>query len=376
MIKQVEIIIECPICKDKFHQPKILPCFHTFCLQCIEQCCHDGTEDNVMPCPMCREQFKVPTGGLSMLRANIDIERLIAAHSDSKMGVGGIAYCYLCMATSQRKVAASSSCMECQENLCEQCSNNHTIKFITHRPVSLESDQNIDTNIKFKSKFCNVHSTEEILFYCHDCKVSFCKKCFETHYKHDIETIDCIASKFKNKVRKYLDAVNKLKKDINERSKNVNEQMESFTHSVAIVEELIITRGEEVNRIVDKHRSDLLSQLNFIKTSILGKIQKTHDELQSDRMSWDNFQQSCLNVLREQNSAEVVCVSDILKIKAKALEVWSIPELGELPQIEFSPSQFDVTMNQSNIVGKLVGEYLEVKVDRALDHHDCYSSVC
>lgn len=33
----VENAITCPICMKHFDQPRILPCSHTFCFQCIQQ---------------------------------------------------------------------------------------------------------------------------------------------------------------------------------------------------------------------------------------------------------------------------------------------------------------------------------------------------
>ena len=62
----------------------MLPCYHTFCLECIEQYCKGKEEGDTMPCPMCRGEFSVPAGGLSKLSVNFFIEKLIDAQSASK----------------------------------------------------------------------------------------------------------------------------------------------------------------------------------------------------------------------------------------------------------------------------------------------------
>lgn len=30
-------VLECPVCMEKFTDPRILPCGHTFCRQCLER---------------------------------------------------------------------------------------------------------------------------------------------------------------------------------------------------------------------------------------------------------------------------------------------------------------------------------------------------
>ena len=74
--KEVEDITECPICKDTFCHPKVLPCCHVFCLKCIAQYGEDRSDGDTMPCPMCRQEFTVPTGGFSKLSTNFFIEQI------------------------------------------------------------------------------------------------------------------------------------------------------------------------------------------------------------------------------------------------------------------------------------------------------------
>ena len=51
-------LVDCALCLEEFKQPKILPCSHTFCLQCLEELIrtHPG---NKFPCPECRAIMKV-----------------------------------------------------------------------------------------------------------------------------------------------------------------------------------------------------------------------------------------------------------------------------------------------------------------------------
>ena len=123
IVNEVKDITECSICTEMFSNPKMLPCFHTFCLKCIEQYCKKKKAGDTMPCPMCPKEFIVPMGGLSKLNANFFIERLIAVQSASRLNE--VVNCDVCLAGKQCTVEASFFCVECYENMCDPCSNIH-----------------------------------------------------------------------------------------------------------------------------------------------------------------------------------------------------------------------------------------------------------
>ena len=51
--------IKCPICLERLKQPKILPCQHTYCLECLEEVAKLNNP-NTVDCPECRREYKVP----------------------------------------------------------------------------------------------------------------------------------------------------------------------------------------------------------------------------------------------------------------------------------------------------------------------------
>ena len=55
----------CYICTEVYTNPKALPCLHAFCMKCIQKIglkTKKGSGDE-MPCPICRQLFKIPTEG-------------------------------------------------------------------------------------------------------------------------------------------------------------------------------------------------------------------------------------------------------------------------------------------------------------------------
>lgn len=63
-IKNVkEDVLKCPICLDPYENPRILPCEHTLCLECLtkyisEARKRDGTFNSFM-CPTCKNKIEI-----------------------------------------------------------------------------------------------------------------------------------------------------------------------------------------------------------------------------------------------------------------------------------------------------------------------------
>lgn len=59
-------LLECAICMDKFVDPCVLPCSHTFCRHCLirhyEWCTtvREAEESDVIKCPACRQTCPLP----------------------------------------------------------------------------------------------------------------------------------------------------------------------------------------------------------------------------------------------------------------------------------------------------------------------------
>nr|KAG5703266.1 hypothetical protein BaRGS_034177 [Batillaria attramentaria] len=61
----------CSVCLELFQTPKILPCFHTFCQQCLADLV--DTAGTSVTCPQCRRSAPVPSGGVSEFQTNFYI---------------------------------------------------------------------------------------------------------------------------------------------------------------------------------------------------------------------------------------------------------------------------------------------------------------
>lgn len=59
--------LKCGLCSDKFHEPKLLSCLHSFCLNCLRRYVEKGKYKSKFPCPLCSRNIDIPkTGGVKV----------------------------------------------------------------------------------------------------------------------------------------------------------------------------------------------------------------------------------------------------------------------------------------------------------------------
>ncbi|XP_071810399.1 E3 ubiquitin-protein ligase TRIM32-like [Asterias amurensis] len=71
-------LIECPICLNRFINPKILNCHHSFCQKCLQELVFiQNPKTGFIICPECREKTKIPVKGVSALLNSFFLSSLI-----------------------------------------------------------------------------------------------------------------------------------------------------------------------------------------------------------------------------------------------------------------------------------------------------------
>ncbi|ESO92193.1 hypothetical protein LOTGIDRAFT_121286 [Lottia gigantea] len=126
---------ECSICYEGFTIPKILPCGHTFCVDCLERYIGDKTE--TFPCPICQQDVKIPEGGAKMFTTNFILQ-----------------------------------------------TSKHTTQ-VKKQPPSTTQPR------------CPNHNQREVDYYCNNCSVGLCSKCIDKQHKYH-ETLDLKCDETRN----------------------------------------------------------------------------------------------------------------------------------------------------------------------------------
>ena len=284
--------VSCSVCMSTFTDPKILPCFHTFCLHCLNEIQRTSGKHGEITCPECRRKFQVPGSGYPKdLPANFRMNSLLDVMAIQKCNVSGVK-CGNCEKTS----AESFYCFQCCAFWCEDCSAAHNLIKAnkTHRVLAIRDFQDKDIeNVLKRAVYCQKkhHEKEELKFFCKQCEVSICNTCVVTfHEGHDKVLLQDAANEKKlslesaieSQKEKLLQMRNLISELQNEYIKiqgqvtHIRKSSQSFVDSlIKVVEE---KKMEILKKVEDKanesferlavQQSEVENEIQLIETSI------------------------------------------------------------------------------------------------------------
>ncbi|PVD36458.1 hypothetical protein C0Q70_03442 [Pomacea canaliculata] len=103
--------VTCAVCMEVYRSPRFLPCYHTFCLPCLEELANK--HGKIIPCPTCRTPATVPPGGVCDLQVNFYFtdEALEQARSEGSQS--------MCPVHTKKRLVLY--CTECHQAICTRC---------------------------------------------------------------------------------------------------------------------------------------------------------------------------------------------------------------------------------------------------------------
>ncbi|XP_028967027.1 RING finger protein nhl-1 [Galendromus occidentalis] len=122
--QQLEQLLTCAICMDRFKNPKLLPCQHTYCCDP----CMEGLVDYArrqIKCPECRTEHRIPYNGVQTLPTNVTLMRFLELHrsmtgEEPEPEEAMMGRCSVC-SEKQHLI----SCHHCNKKICADCKEAH-----------------------------------------------------------------------------------------------------------------------------------------------------------------------------------------------------------------------------------------------------------
>ena len=117
----VDNLLHCPVCSHEFNAPKLLPCLHSFCFECLESSLGQSQigPGQAFLCPLCKTQCVVPPRGVRAMKSNVFLVTLQEFFHNKTLDPDQ--ECETC--DSGR--AARKKCIECTDWMCNQCCAMH-----------------------------------------------------------------------------------------------------------------------------------------------------------------------------------------------------------------------------------------------------------
>ncbi|XP_019647744.1 PREDICTED: tripartite motif-containing protein 2-like [Branchiostoma belcheri] len=220
--EQIREELSCSVCLELFTRPKVLPCGHTFCQDCLQKL---SGKEGTFQCPTCRLQVKLPS-----------------------KGVAGLA----------------DSCIVA--NMCERLQNQARLtEGVREQPQSRNR--------------CSLHPFEDIKVYCKECQIPVCEQCLEeAHDDHRTTTIKKAAQERRSTVqalinegRKILENYCRFLTDLREKEKALNEQKQQTDNNIIQTYNTFLSEVEQnhtknLDRI-QKDRTRVLADVNELSAA-------------------------------------------------------------------------------------------------------------
>lgn len=337
--------VTCSLCLDDFKDPRILPCFHTYCKLCLDELIKPERCNGKFLCPLCRTLHYIPKEDGNGFPSNYYMTALMKNINPKTEA------CSICADSS---IEAIKMCLDCDQSLCQTCLNYHLKLTVTksHRIASLSEKGKME-----KTSYCLKHKTEILRFFCKECNVAICRDCkltiHEGHFSVDIEDVS----------REALLRISDLITDYNshvEELKNSDKFLVAYEKDIDGVSETAKSNIEVcINEICNEvKRSGKLVQ-DDIERRVLVKMRAVQDirkdvqkRMQASRKVVEHIEQvkkvgSTADIINTQKAFDkMIFKENELTVQEElAFPKWTPPDvvninLGQKPSFQFKDAEW------------------------------------
>ncbi|KAK3603421.1 hypothetical protein CHS0354_009404 [Potamilus streckersoni] len=375
--------LRCPICLESFKHPRMFPCMHTFCEDCIKSYIsnQDGaTEERTeIKCYVCNRTTRAQTKGLDAAEwaKTFPINNFVFINQNINQNEER--RCDPCW-SKELHSTAKTFCKDCGELLCEECKKYHKMfkAFKSHSLVEADDAmKKPEKSLQYlHQQNCAQHIDVKVEYFCKNHEVLCCAKCVTAdHRKCDSVTEleqfalyiakNCKEDELRSKLtelyanlstvivmsERNTRIVKSRTNFILEKTKNIKDQINNMA---AQFEDSIIHQCQQLNTKEDTVNAETRAKCESLKAAIQGSIKFLDAVFQMG----NGLQASVTmqKILEQTKEYESMVSKEMLKVKeAKEVQL-GVPENAE----EFLRQEgFDLVASKNARVLVRVGQSLE-----------------
>ena len=271
--------ITCPVCQDHFREPKILPCLHYYCKECVRQL---SLRQHPFPCPECRSDTFLPQNDPDQLPTAFFVNRMKELHTKMEKAEGKVeVICEMCS-----KSKAEAFCRNCMDFICTDCMTLHKrLKvFAGHQMVTLEElKMGGAKQIPLKEAppmLCKGHD-EQLKIFCFDCNRLICRDCvIYGHFDHKHEHIKTSAPQCRKMLTESLAPLKKAQSDVGDASKAVEATEAEISAQCVSVSNTIQQSFDQIMELLRQRKQQLLKDAAKLKDEKLDALKAQRKNFQ------------------------------------------------------------------------------------------------
>ena len=273
-LEELEEEITCPVCQEHFRDPKILPCLHYYCKECVRQLALRTGPNRPFDCPECRRGTVLPQNDPDQLPTAFFVNRMKELRTKMEKAHGKVeATCELC---SGAKVEAF--CRQCAEFICNDCVRSHRKMktFAAHKVVTLQELKESEAKaIPLKEappSMCKDHD-EQLKSYCFDCNHLICRDCvISDHAGHKFEFVKKSAPQYKKTLKESLVPLAKIQTNLSAATREVEKVEREVSEQHKAVAGTIEQLFKQLHEILHKREKQLLDRASELKQQKLDNL--------------------------------------------------------------------------------------------------------
>ena len=233
-LRDMEEELTCPVCKNPFSDPIVLPCSHSICMGCSQSSVtatggdastnsngisHGDSDETpyaslydfnhlyqsignlpCLKCPTCKRLFPLDIRGINGFPRNRLLENIVNRYYAKS---NGIVYCQLC--DENQPSQATVMCEQCEVAYCDRCCKTCHPSRGPLAKHSLVAPTISKSPYKPSVLKCGRHNEENISMYCVFCRTPVCYVCLEKgqHSGHEVKALGAMFKE--QKVRNIFD---------------------------------------------------------------------------------------------------------------------------------------------------------------------------
>ncbi|XP_064397897.1 E3 ubiquitin-protein ligase TRIM56-like [Halichondria panicea] len=279
----------CHICLEQYKHPKLLPCGHSFCLQCLVKIDEANTKpralfrQTVICCPECRTNHNISNGPSSLLtdytmlwevqtlawRAGLDKRRSMCGGCPDGRG-------------------CSCFCVDCDDFLCSFCVQAHKrMKTLAkHKLIDIKELATVKPTPE--PTMCASHLSLPVSMYCSTCSLLICTDCIArpvglggrgtSHSTHTLHTLtaDTLTS-FEHKLDDLIQDIDKAVSQRAQRIDEINNAQETMKENPIKLKQAIDEMADKCLLAVEQLRANAHAQVD---QKLATSLEKSNEQKQ------------------------------------------------------------------------------------------------
>ena len=311
----------CELCTESYTDPRMLPCLHSFCCECLEKEVEKAGTQETLHCQICKKSVSLPKEGVSDLPKNLRLSfNVETAGYQARLSSGSQTSCDSCVNPTSGPAVAF--CTNCCEFLCKLCRefHRHSRKTLKHEVIEVDEKKstNFTQNMKPREFYCTEpkHDNEVLKFYCQTCDQLVCRDCVLIKHKaHEHADLSEIAKEQRGEMKSLLESASEAMATLDDAMGSSDKMMQRIQSRSKVVDDSLEKVFGQLHDAIEKRKSELLAKRKEITMAKETALVMQKEDFHCMKKEITRFVDTITDVLQTHTDEEVVGLRRLLQVE-------------------------------------------------------------